>query len=198
MSDAPGATVVVGLGNPLMGDDGIGIAALERLRECCRFEPEVLMADGGTWGMNLLPLIEDADRILFLDAIDAGVEPGAPLTLERERLPRYVATKLSPHQIDLKEVLALAELRGTLPRYAVAVGLQPSVVEMSTELSEPVRARLDEMVDLAVGRLEEWGHRCRRRSTRSPSKTPGTGGPGWVPPSAGAAEPSLGGAPCTR
>jgi hydrogenase maturation protease len=152
-------TVVIGLGNPLMADDGIGLALLARLRELWRFDPEPRWLDGGTWGMNLLPDIEEAGRVLFLDAIHTGAAPGTPTRLDRDRLPRWLGIKLSPHQIDLKEVLALAELRGTMPEHAVAVGLQPEKMEMDLALSPAVGARLDEAVGLAVDTLGAWGHR---------------------------------------
>jgi len=74
-------TVVIGLGNPLMGDDGLGLAALEALREGWDFEPHLELVDGGTWGMNLLPFIESADRVLVLDAIK--VRGTLPALLER-------------------------------------------------------------------------------------------------------------------
>ena len=70
-------TVVIGLGNPLMGDDGLGLAALARLSEDWTVPPEVELVDGGTWGMNLLPLIEDAGRLILIDAINVGAAPGA-------------------------------------------------------------------------------------------------------------------------
>ena len=152
-------TVVIGIGNPLMGDDGIGLAALERLL-AWEFEPFVERVDGGTWGMNLLQFVEEARRLLVLDAIEAGLDPGAPVTLEGDEIPRFLSTKLSPHQIELREVLALAELRGTLPEEVVAIGLQPGRVEMSARLSPEVEARLDDMVERCVERLRRWGHRA--------------------------------------
>jgi hydrogenase maturation protease len=149
-------TIVIGVGSPLMGDDGIGIHALERLREL-EFEPHVELLDGGTWGMNLLPFIESADRVLVLDAIDAGLEPGEPVELESDAIPRFLSTKLSPHQIDLREVLALAELRGTLPEL-VAVGLQPGRVTMTPDLSPEVERGLPALVEVVLRRLAAWGH----------------------------------------
>lgn len=151
-------TLVLGLGSPLMGDDGLGLAALERLRAAWLFEPEVRFMDGGTWGMNLLGDIEDAARLLVLDAIHAGSRAGEVVVLQGEALPRYLFTKVSPHQVDIREVLALAEFRGTLPPDTVAVGLQPARVELSTELSPAVQAGMDRLLDTAVGWLEAWGH----------------------------------------
>lgn len=152
-------TVVIGVGNPLMGDDGIGLAALERLR-AWEFEPFVELVDGGTWGMNLLRFVEEARRLLILDAIEAGQTPGTPVTLEGDEIPRFLSTKLSPHQIELREVLALAELRATLPEETVALGLQPGPIEMSEQLSPEVEARLGELVERCVERLRGWGHRA--------------------------------------
>jgi hydrogenase maturation protease len=152
--------VVLGLGNMLMADDGIGLAALARLQDEWFVPPDVDLVDGGTWGMNLLPIIESTDRLLVLDAIDHGREPGTLLRLQDDEVPRFLATKLSPHQIDLREVLALAQLRGMIPRELVAVGLQPGIVEMSTELSPPVQARLGEMVEEAARTLAGWGIDC--------------------------------------
>lgn len=156
-------TLVLGLGNPIMGDDGVGVAALQRLRNDWQLPTDVEVVDGGTWGMNLLPLIETAERLVLLDAINTGSPPGTLTVLERHELPRYFALKLSPHQIDLREVLALAELRGALPRELVALGIQPAVVEMQTELTPPVEAALGKLVDLVADRLEAAGHRMRRR-----------------------------------
>jgi len=140
-----------------MADDGLGLAALEELR-AYRFAPDVELVDGGTWGMNLLGTIEDAGRLLLLDAIHAGRPAGSLVVLRDEELPRYLFTKVSPHQVDLREVLALAEFRGTLPRETVAVGLEPQRVEMSDSLTPLVRARLALVVRAALGVLEAWGH----------------------------------------
>jgi hydrogenase maturation protease len=164
MSSPSPRTLVIGLGNPLMGDDGAGIAALERLQEGWELPPEVELVDGGTWGMNLLPLIESTRRLILLDAIDTGSPPGTLTVLDRAELPRYFALKLSPHQIDLREVLALADLRGALPDDLVALGLQPHRIAMEAELSPTVAAGIPKLVDLVLDRLEWLGHRCPRRA----------------------------------
>ena len=149
--------LVIGLGNPLMADDGLGLVALERLRQEWRLPASVHLVDGGTWGMNLLPLIEDVERVVFLDAIDAGHSPGALIELERKDLPRFFARMLSSHQIDLREVLAVAEFRGTLPPHLVAIGLQPRRLEMFTGLSPELESRLDDLLTAVIERLERWG-----------------------------------------
>jgi hydrogenase maturation protease len=155
-------TAIIGLGNPLMGDDGFGLVALARLEEHWTLD-DVDMADGGTWGMSLLPLIEDADHLILLDAIAAGARPGELVVLERERLPIYLGRKLSPHEIDLRDVLAVAEWRGTLPSETVAIGVQPERVELDSGLSAAARDAVDGVVDEVIDRLRRWGHRCEAR-----------------------------------
>ena len=155
-------SAVIGLGNPLMGDDGFGLVALARLRDEWTLEG-VELADGGTWGMSLLPLVEDAERLVLLDAIAAGVLPGEMVVLERDRLPIYLSRKLSPHQIDMRDVLAVAEWRGQLPLETVAIGVQPQLVEMGLGLSPAVDRAVETAVGLVIERLLQWGHRCEPR-----------------------------------
>lgn len=150
--------VVIGLGNPLMGDDGLGLAVLDELRTGYALPAEVELVDGGTWGMNLLPVVEDADELILIDAIDVGAAPGTMVRLEHARLPRYLATKISPHQVDLRDVLGLAELRGTLPADTVALGLQPASVELRNALSDLLRCRVDQLAAAVAEELARRGH----------------------------------------
>jgi hydrogenase maturation protease len=162
----PSGTVVIGLGNPLMADDGVGLKVLDRLQGF-EFDPPVELVDGGTWGLNLLPAIEDAERVLFIDAINTGTTPGTLVVLERDELPRYLSTKVSPHQVDLQDVLALAELRGKLPQMTVAMGVQPARVEMIAQLSPVVERGVDLLVAAVLSRLDQWGHSGRPRRRHS-------------------------------
>ena len=153
-----GDTVVLGVGSPLMGDDGLGVEVVEMLRERWAHDPDLVFLDGGTWGMRVLPYIEGARRLLLLDVIRDDQAPGTVIRLEKDELPRHLRQKLSPHQIDLGEVLALAELRGTFPPQAVALGIEPDHVELHDGLSEKVRTALPLLIEAARRQLAEWGH----------------------------------------
>ncbi|HWA55963.1 MAG TPA: HyaD/HybD family hydrogenase maturation endopeptidase [Gemmatimonadales bacterium] len=157
-------TLVVGLGNPLMADDGVGLAILEALRDGYDLPSSVTLSDGGTWGMMLLPSIEDAEELLLLDAVRAGSPAGTLTQLGRDQLPLYFSHKISPHQIDLKEVLAVADLRGNLPARLTVIGVEPEAVLMRHSLSPGVAARVGDAVQAAVRQLAAWGHECVRRS----------------------------------
>ena len=157
-----GRAVVIGAGNTLLSDDGFGAAVLEQLREEYELAPRVELVDGGTWGMNLLPAIEDTGVLIIVDAIDAGYPPGTPITLERDTIPRGLGVKLSPHQIDLRETLAVAELRGRLPERLVTFGVQPGSLATHIGLSPAVRSCVPLAAEQVAGRLTEWGFPCRR------------------------------------
>jgi hydrogenase maturation protease len=156
MTDARAGTLVIGLGNPLMGDDGIGLEALRRLAMSDPQPAGIELVDGGTWGMNLLPLIETADAVLFLDAIRLEAAPGTVHELQGDAVPRRLAHKLSPHQIDLGEVLAIAMLRGTLPPKLHALGIEPAAVEMGMGLSPEVEAAMPALLARIAARLERF------------------------------------------
>jgi hydrogenase maturation protease len=142
-----------------MGDDGLGVALVEMLRSRWSEEPGLSFLDGGTWGMQLMPDLEEADRLLLLDVIRSGRPPGTLVRLDRDQLPRHLHHKLSPHQIDLGEVLALLELRGTFPEDAVAMGIEPARVELGEGLSPVVAGAVPALIDAATEQLRCWGHR---------------------------------------
>ncbi len=153
-----GRTVVIGLGNPLLTDDAVGLAALGRLEARFALPDAVERLDGGTWGMCLLPAIESAERLLFLDAIDTGAAPGTLTRLEGDAIPRTLAQLMSPHQIDLREVLALCALRGTTPATMVAIGVQPESMGTNVGMTAVVEAQLDAVAEAAAEVLAGWGH----------------------------------------
>lgn len=138
---------IIGIGNPLMGDDGIGIAAVSALEK--EGVPEgVEIIDGGTGGLTLLTLMEGAKRVILVDAVETGREPGTILRLAGEDLePETSASSLSLHSSGLPEVLALGRALGTLPPL-ILFGVQPDSVEVRLGLSEPVAAALPSLLAL--------------------------------------------------
>jgi hydrogenase maturation protease len=80
---------VIGLGNILLQDDAIGLHVTETIKERYRFEPQIDLLDGGTAGLDLLPLIEHYEKVLFVDAVDAGQPPGAIVMIEGDAIPCF-------------------------------------------------------------------------------------------------------------
>jgi hydrogenase maturation protease len=151
MTEGRGArgVLVLAVGNPILGDDGAGPRALALLESEGGLPDGVALMDGGTEGLTLLPALEDAARLLILDALDAGLAPGALARMSGDEVPTALRRRLSPHEVGLADLLALARLRGTLPLEVVLLGVQPGALAVSTELTPPVAAALPALVRAA-------------------------------------------------
>jgi hydrogenase maturation protease len=152
--------LVLGIGNLLWADEGFGVRAVASLHEGYRFPDAVALMDGGTQGVYLLPYVEAARRLLVLDAIDCGLEPGSLRVLRDGEIAATLGIgKMSLHQAGLVEVLALAALSGRAPEETVVVGVQPlQLADFGGSLTAPVRKRLAEAISLAVSILAAWGY----------------------------------------
>lgn len=149
--------LILGLGNALMTDDAFGHWMVKSLQERFTFPADVKVLDGGTLGLDLLPHLEEIDRLLVIDALEMGAVPGEVFRLEGEDVPRAFASKLSVHQMGLQDLLAVAELQGHLPAELVVWGVQPQSIEMGLELSGPVAAAMEEAISGVTAELLRWG-----------------------------------------
>ena len=120
------------------------------------------MVDGGTLGLRLLPLLEDADRILILDAVAVGARAGALVELGWEEIRRAVPVKISRHQETISEVLALLELRRGVPERFCVLGAQPANLSLATELRPATETALEEALERVVDVLADWGSPAER------------------------------------
>ena len=151
------STLVLGIGNLVMSDDGIGVRVVQQLAAQYRFPAGVRILDGGTLGLDLLPQLEGVERLLVVDAVETGREPGSLVRLAGEYVPIVLETKVSPHQMGLKDLLAVAMLQGFAPREMVLLGVQPALLEMGMELSPPVAAQQETLVRKVLAELTGWG-----------------------------------------
>jgi hydrogenase maturation protease len=146
-------TLILGVGNLLMSDDGVGVRVIERL-EATRALPEGVTAlDGGTCGLDLLHFLEGVDLLIVIDAANFNQPPGTIRRLEGEAVPAFLAQKISPHEINLPELLFSAKLCGIYPQKVVVLGVQPQTLEVGLELSPAVAVRVDELVERALAEL---------------------------------------------
>lgn len=151
------SVLVLGIGNILMNDDGVGIRVVQQLAEEYRFPPEVTVLDGGTLGLDLLPHLEGVARLLVVDAVETGGEPGVLIRLTGDEIPLALATKVSPHQMGLKDLLTVADLQGHAPPEMVLWGVQPASIEMDLELSPAVAAQVAALKTNVLMELAAWG-----------------------------------------
>jgi hydrogenase maturation protease len=158
MIDQPAAkTLVLGVGNLLLSDEGVGVRVIERLAATYELPQDVQILDGGTLGLDLLYYLEGVENLLIIDAVEMGKEPGALLRLEGEDVPSFLSLKMSPHQIGIPDMLFAAKLKDLYPRNVVLWGVQPEVLDIGLELSSTVAAQVDVLVEKAVEELERWG-----------------------------------------
>ena len=150
-------TLILGLGNILLGDEGVGVRVVERLLDLYHFPEGAQVLDGGTLALDLLPFVEDADRMVVIDAVDMRAEPGTVVRITDDEVPTFLSVKVSPHQMGLADILSAARLRGLSPSELVLWGVQPEAMDTTLELSPPVAAQVDVLVDGVLADLSQWG-----------------------------------------
>ena len=158
------ALLVLGLGNLLLEDDGIGSAAVALLNE--RYTPPdgARVLDGGTLGLSLLPYLEDADTVILVDAVKSDAVPGVFVRLDGNDVPPAVATRLSPHQVGVADLLDGARWLGRYPRQLVLLGLVPESMELAVGLSPRVQPALPVLVERIVEEARALGFVFRHKN----------------------------------
>lgn len=158
-------TIILGLGNILCGDEGLGVRLAERLYANWDFGPHVEVVDGGTQGMPLLQHVEKTDRLLILDVVDFGLPPGE-LVVRHGDMPAWLtAKKMSAHQASFAEVLGMARFRGRVPEIMALVGMQPVDMGYGAPLSDTALQMLPELERQTLAVLREWGEDATPRET---------------------------------
>ena len=147
--------VVLGVGNILLTDEGVGVRVVEALAAAGDLPAEVELIDGGTCGMEMLEQLENLDALIVVDCVRCGRPPATPVLLKGDDVPVFFRTKLSPHQVGLSDVLASLEFTGRAPQRTSIVGMQPVSMALGMELSPEIAARLPEMVAMTRAEVAE-------------------------------------------
>jgi hydrogenase maturation protease len=159
MFDKPAfKTLVLGVGNKLLSDEGVGVHVVERLAAGFGIPKEVQLLDGGTLGMDLLYYLEGIENLLLVDAVETHKEPGTMIRLEGEEVPAFLSLKISPHQLGVPDMLAAARFKDLYPKRLVLWGIQPELLEIGLDLSPLIESKMDTLVGNVVEQLKAWGH----------------------------------------
>jgi hydrogenase maturation protease len=153
-------TTVVGIGNVLLSDDGVGVWLVHRLLAAYRFEPEIELLDGGTLGLGLISHLSETDRLLVIDAASTGSKPGTVVVMRGNSVPAILRATLSAHEASLCDLLAALTLLGRTPREFVAIGIEPHSLAPSVELSGLVRDAIARAECEVIAQLSAWGIAC--------------------------------------
>ena len=149
--------VVLGVGNVLLSDEGVGPQVIGELDQGFEFPPQTMLIDGGTSAMELLDDMAKADLLLIVDAVHSGQEPGSVIKLTGEQVPRFFTTKLSPHQVGISDVLATLSLTGETPAETIIIGVEPASLRMGMQLSPVVVAAIPLVIDELFDELRRRG-----------------------------------------
>jgi hydrogenase maturation protease len=156
------ATVVLGVGNILLSDEGFGVRVAEALLQRFRFPDDVEVLDGGTLGIELMRFLDGAERLILIDAIH-GTEPGSFREIRGEAVQLYFREKTSLHELGIQEVLASLVVMEKPIREIVVIGVVPLSLEIGLDLTPLIAARIDEAATSVIQQLTGWGIECSAR-----------------------------------
>lgn len=154
---SPAQIVVLGVGNILMCDEGVGVHTVNAFEKGWEFPENVRCVDGGTSTQELLGDLEDLDHLIVIDAVTSGAAPASLVRLEGQAVPAAFTTKLSPHQIGISDLLATLTFLGRAPKTVLLLGCEPVRLSLDLELSPQVAARVPELCAQVVAELGKLG-----------------------------------------
>lgn len=152
-------TLVLGVGNTLLGDEGAGVHAALHLARVAGDRPDLEFLDGGTLGFTLLPRLERHDGLIVFDAARLGEAPGGVRCFEAAAMDEFLEQpRRSAHEVGLCDLLDMARLAGHLPCRRALVGIEPGRMDWSESPSTEVDEALDHAARVALGLIDRWGH----------------------------------------
>ena len=149
--------LVLGIGNVLLTDEGIGVRALNELERRYTFPENVELLDGGTAGIELLRHIRNRDYLIIIDAMKFNQEPGTVTRVEGNDVPAAFRTRISPHQLGLSDLLAAAMLTDELPPNLVLFGVEPENLDIGLNLTDTVEASVEKLTGAIIDELRSIG-----------------------------------------
>ena len=156
---------ILGIGNLLQRDEGVGVHLINQLERDYSFSPHINLIDGGTMGTDLLPYLEQNDKIIILDAVNFNEPPGFIGVIKNDDILRRLNTKLSIHHLGITDVLSSARLLDIEPSEIYLIGIQPKNIEMGTDLTDEIKQKTSKMIEEAIKKLREWGVNVQLKRT---------------------------------
>jgi hydrogenase maturation protease len=169
--DSRSSLLILGLGNLLCSDDGLGALVAQAIAGTRMIPDGVQVLDGGTLGLSLLPYLEDAERAILVDAIQADAPPGALVRIEGDDVGPAVAARLSVHQVGVSDLIEAARWRDRVPPTLVLLGIVPETTELGVGLSAPVNASVAELIELVCEEARRLGFPLDRKAGDDPNST---------------------------
>ena len=162
-------TLVLGLGNILLRDEGVGVRVVEALAERYVLPAGIEVVDGGTAGMDLLDTLAGCAHLLICDAVRTGGPPGSMVKLAGDQVPALFQTRYSPHQLGLSDLLATLTLTGEAPATLILIGIVPADLGLGLELSPAVTAVVGQAIEYLAAELRGLGYPLELKLQTPPS-----------------------------
>lgn len=155
--DYENSIVVLGVGNILLTDEGLGVHVVEDLKANYAFTPQISLIDGGTMGMELLTYMRGMKKILLIDAVNGGEAPGTIYEFPHRELEQYFTDHISVHEVGMQDILRIRAIQENPLEDAIVIGVEPESLDVGFEPSAPVQKALPEVKERVLRVLREWG-----------------------------------------
>ena len=155
--DYENSIVVLGVGNILLTDEGLGVHVVEDLKANYNFTPQISLIDGGTMGMELLTYMRGMKKILLIDAVNGGEAPGTIYEFPHRELEQYFTDHISVHEVGMQDILRIRAIQENPLEDAIVIGVEPESLDVGFEPSAPVQKALPEVKERVLRVLREWG-----------------------------------------
>jgi len=160
-------TLILGIGNTLLSDEGAGIHALNLIQSEYSDIPNLTFLDGGTLSFTLATWIEDCDNLIVFDAAELDMPAGTVKTFAGTEMDDFLgAAKRSAHEVGLMDLMDIARITDHLPGFRALIGIQPEYMDWGMQPTQAVHRALPIAVDEAVKLIETWNNeQLSNRST---------------------------------
>ena len=148
---------ILGIGNIILRDEGFGVRVAEYLDKHYEFPDSVQIVDGGTLGIELTQYVTGTEKLLVIDSINGGAEPGTTFRFQNDDVMEHFQDKLSAHEVGIQDVLGLLTVTGHKIPDVVVIGAQPFDLSAGVELSAGMAGLLEPMAEQALKELAAWG-----------------------------------------
>lgn len=154
---------LLGVGNILLTDEGLGVHVINELRDAYTFTPEINIIDGGTMGMELLTYMRGMKKLLLVDAINGGEEPGTVYEFPHRELEQYFTDHISVHEVGMQDILRIRHMQEDPLEDAMVIGVEPETLEIGFEPSPTVAKVLPDVKERILKILASWGVSCQKK-----------------------------------
>jgi hydrogenase maturation protease len=152
-------TLILGIGNNLLSDEGIGVHVIDYLETHHADAMDVTYLDGGTLSFTLAGPIAEHDNLIVVDAARFGQPPGSIRTFEGDEMDRYLTgNRASVHEVGLMDLFDISRLAGTFPRHRALIGVEPKCLDWGESPSPEVAPTIPLVATMALELARRWRH----------------------------------------